>query len=159
MRIKFLKDEDITNYKKISMFIGTVRCTWKCCTEAGIPSTVCQNYAWSKNEIKHIDNQYIIERYLQNPLTEAIVFGGLEPMDQFIELYAFITAFRRHSDDDIVIYTGYYPAEIAEEVQLLKQFKNIIIKYGRYIPNDTTRYDEVLGVTLASSNQYAVQEG
>ena len=34
-------------------------------------------------------------------------------------------------------------------------FKNIIIKYGRYIPDQEPHYDEVLGVNLASDNQYA----
>ena len=34
-------------------------------------------------------------------------------------------------------------------------FKNIIIKFGRYIPNRNNKYDEILGVTLASDNQFA----
>ena len=34
-------------------------------------------------------------------------------------------------------------------------FTNIIIKFGRYIPNQKPHYDEVLGVNLASDNQYA----
>jgi len=37
----------------------------------------------------------------------------------------------------------------------LKEYSNIIIKYGRYIPNQKPHYDEVLGIMLASSNQYA----
>jgi hypothetical protein len=32
---------------------------------------------------------------------------------------------------------------------------NIIIKYGRFIPNHQPHYDEILGVKLASDNQYA----
>jgi hypothetical protein len=40
---------------------------------------------------------------------------------------------------------------------MLWDYKNIIIKYGRYIPNQTPHYDEVLGVYLASDNQYAVR--
>ena len=54
---------------------------------------------------------------------------------------------------DIVIYTGYYKEEIADKIALLSKYKNIIIKYGRYIPNQEKHYDEVLGVYLASSNQ------
>ena len=34
-------------------------------------------------------------------------------------------------------------------------FKNIIIKFGRYVPNQKEHYDEILGINLASSNQYA----
>jgi hypothetical protein len=37
----------------------------------------------------------------------------------------------------------------------LKSFSNIIIKFGRFIPNQEPHYDEVLGVKLASDNQYA----
>ena len=58
-------------------------------------------------------------------------------------------------NDDVVIYTGYYPDEIKDALDVLKGFKNIIIKFGRYIPNRQSRYDEILGVTLASDNQYA----
>jgi len=37
----------------------------------------------------------------------------------------------------------------------LKDFDNIIIKYGRFIPGQEKHYDEILGVYLASNNQYA----
>ena len=45
--------------------------------------------------------------------------------------------------------------EIINKVYLLSNYKNIIIKYGRYIPNKEKYYNEVLGVYLASENQYA----
>ena len=31
---------------------------------------------------------------------------------------------------------------------------NIIIKYGRFIPHQEKHFDEILGVYLASDNQY-----
>ena len=40
-------------------------------------------------------------------------------------------------------------------VDFLKSYKNIIIKFGRFIPNDKPHRDTILGVNLASSNQYA----
>ena len=43
MRIKAIIDEDYTNYKKPAMFIGTASCCGKCCKEAGLPLSVCQN--------------------------------------------------------------------------------------------------------------------
>ena len=76
-------------------------------------------------------------------------------MLQFQELVSFINEFRKVSEDDIVIYTGYYKEELKKEIELLKKYKNIIIKFGRYIPNRKSRYDEVLGITLVSDNQYA----
>ena len=51
----------------------------------------------------------------------------------------------------------YWADEIAEQVEKLKGFKNIIIKFGRFIPNNSGRYDDLLGVHLASDNQYAEQ--
>ena len=57
--------------------------------------------------------------------------------------------------DDIVIYTGYKKCEIENQLHQLKQFSNIIVKFGRYIPMQPPIYDEVLGVELASPNQYA----
>lgn len=46
MRVKTIVDEDFANYKKPSMFIGTISCGGKCCIEAGIPLSVCQNDGW-----------------------------------------------------------------------------------------------------------------
>ena len=63
---------------------------------------------------------------------------------------------REKTNDDIVIYTGYYASEIMDKIIELKQFKNIIIKFGRYFPGDTSHYESLLGVHLASDGQYAV---
>jgi hypothetical protein len=37
----------------------------------------------------------------------------------------------------------------------LKQFPNIVVKFGRYVPKCEAHFDEVLGIKLASPNQYA----
>ena len=137
------------------MFIITCLCDWTCCHEAHIDKSVCQNNSLLKNKTRDIKDEYIVASYLNNDITEAIVFGGLEPLLQFNELVSLISKFREKTEDDIVIYTGYYPSEIEKEINILKKFSNIIIKFGRYIPNRCTRYDEILGVTLASDNQYA----
>ena len=47
------------------------------------------------------------------------------------------------------------PIKQSSPLTILKNYDNIIIKYGRYIPNQPSRYDSILGVTLASDNQYA----
>ena len=80
---------------------------------------------------------------------------GLEPFDSWNDLIKLVDCLRRSTNDDIVIYTGYNKEEIINKVCLLSNYKNIIIKYGRYITNQEKHYDEVLGVYLASSNQYA----
>lgn len=149
MIIKKIIDEDFTNYKKPSMFICTPCCTMKCGKE------LCQNSPWLKQPNIEIEPIDIIQRYENNGLTQAIVFGGLDPMDSWTDLYSFIFMFRSVTDDDVVIYTGYTKCEIADKIEQLKQFSNIIIKFGRYIPNQQPYHDKVLGVDLASDNQYA----
>lgn len=137
------------------MFIVTSICDWKCCRDGNFDKSICQNNFLSKHSTIDIPNKKIIELYINNHITKSIVFGGLEPMLQFQELISFIDEFRKVSEDDIVIYTGYYKEEIEKEIEILKKYKNIIIKFGRYIPNRKSRYDEVLGVTFISDNQYA----
>lgn len=138
------------------MFIGTISCSGKCCIESNLPLTTCQNDEWRSCSILSIQNETLCRRYLSNFLTEAIVFGGLEPFEQFDEIYSFICTLRVQFKcyDPIVIYTGYYPREIFYALKQLSEFDNIIIKFGRYIPNQPSKFDSLLGVTLASNNQY-----
>lgn len=159
MRLKTIVDEDFTNYKKPAMFIGTISCNGKCCIEAGIPLSVCHNDGWRACAPVHFEDKQICERYLANPITQAIVFGGLEPFEQFDELLIFIDILRCSYDchDDIVVYTGYNEDEVADKITKLKVYDNIIVKFGRYIPNSQSIYDDVLGVTLASINQKGVK--
>ena len=149
MKIKGLISEDFVNYKKPAMTIMFPYCTFKCGTE------YCQNSPLSKAEDIEMDITDIVIRYLNNPITESVVMQGLEPFDSWNDLIGFVKQLRESCDDDIVIYTGYNKEEIITKVEVLYKYKNIIIKYGRYTPNQEKHYDEVLGVYLASSNQYA----
>lgn len=153
MIIKGIQEEDFINYKKPSMFISFSSCTWKCEKECG--KKVCQNGTLAITQNINIGVKTIVNKYINNPITKSIVCGGLEPFDTFDDLLQLIAYLRVSTDDDIVIYTGYYKEEIADRIALLSKYKNIVIKYGRYIPNQEKHYDEVLGVYLASSNQYA----
>ena len=153
MQIKFLVDEDFVNYKKPSMFIGFPYCTFKCDKEYGQP--ICQNSALANQPNMEIDVDKIVERYVSNPITEAIVMGGLEPFNSWKDLIALVSKLRKHTQDDIVIYTGYNRDELLHLLCYLETYPNIIIKFGRFIPNSCARFDEILGVELQSDNQYA----
>lgn len=163
MKLRGIIDEDICNYQKISMFLIFPYCSFKCDKEAG--TKICQNSTLINTPIIDISAIELCERYIKNPITNAIVCGGLEPFDSRFELFVFIDALRRiyNCNDDIVIYTGYTKEELENTTEeglstLYKNlfgFPNIIVKYGRYIPNESSRYDEILGVELSSSNQYA----
>ena len=151
--------EDFVNYKKPSMFIGTISCNGKCWKDAGLPSSICQNDELRGCEIKTMDSYLLAARYVYNPITEAVVFGGLEPLDQEDEIYEFIDILRNkfNDDSDVVIYSGYYPEEVTGSIDVLKKYNNIIVKFGRYIPDDKEVVDNILGVTLSSSNQFSVR--
>lgn len=157
MRVKTIIDERFDDYRLPSMFICTISCGGKCCIEAGIPLSVCQNDGWRSGAPVSISDRKLVERYLKNNITSAIVFGGLEPFEQWNEIVFFIRVLRLnyHCNDDVVIYTGYNKDEVKNKLKLLDGISNIIVKFGRYIPNRQSRYDDVLGVTLASDNQYA----
>lgn len=105
---------------------------------------LCQNSPLAKTPTKEIEIEKIVEDYLKNELTSAIVFGGLEWMDQFLELIECIEAFRKKTNDDIIVYTGYDKNEIPEHLMTLKKYKNIIMKFGRFIPNQKPHYDKIL---------------
>lgn len=158
MRLKGFVEEDFLQYKKPVMYLGSCFCDWKCCTELGLPTSICQNEEYANGPIHNYSDEVIYNRYISNPITNSVVIGGLEPMLQFDEVYNLIKLFRDNGcDDDFVIYTGYYPEEIEDKIVELKKFPNIIIKFGRYIPDAKNRYDEILGITLASDNQYGVK--
>ena len=153
MKIKDCIEYDICNYKKPSMFLIFPYCSFKCDKECG--RAVCQNSSLAKERVIDFDTDRIVERYISNPLTHALVCGGLEPFDTKEELFELVSKMREKTEDDIVIYTGYKEEEIAKYITELSHFKNIIIKFGRFVPDVESRYDEVLGITLASNNQYA----
>lgn len=157
MLIKLFKDEDFVNYKKSSMFIIFPTCSFKCDKENGC--SLCQNSHLAQEPTIRVSVNNLLHRYNHNNLTRAIVCGGLEPFDTPEDLLQFIEIARDdfYIQDDIVIYTGYTEEELQENFyfQQIIQFKNIIIKFGRFRPNQDPHYDEVLGVNLASDNQYA----
>ena len=156
MIIKNLIDEDFSNYKECAMFIGFPHCTFKCEKDCGCIG-MCQNSQLVASPDIDISYSDIVDRYIKNPLSRAIVFGGLEPFDDFEDLITLVQFFRMETNDDIIIYTGYYADEIVEQIRKLKKYRNIVIKFGRFIPNQESRYDDVLGVNLASKNQYATR--
>lgn len=162
MILRGLVDEDIVNYHKTSMYLIFPYCSFKCDKECGAP--VCQNSLLAGAPIVEISPEDICERYINNPLTSAIVCGGLEPFDSKFDLLGLIDCLRRkhNCNDDIVIYTGYTEEEITGAnndftimFENLVQYPNIIIKFGRFLPNQESHYDEILEVNLASPNQYA----
>lgn len=153
MKIKGIVFEDFLNYKKPSLFIIFPYCSFKCDKDCGLK--VCQNSSLAKEKEIEYSIDKIVDNYIENDITKAIVCGGLEPMDSFDDLKELVGAMRIKTNDDIVIYTGYREEEIEDKVNDLKQFINIIIKFGRYIPNDKGYYNDILGVNLASRNQYA----
>lgn len=151
--LKDIVDEDFVNYKKTSMFLIFPNCTFKCDKENG--NKICQNSSLVREPNVEIEIAAVVNRYCCNSLSHSIVCGGLEPFDSWKELLSLICELRKVTEDDIIIYTGYKEEEITEQINQLAQFSNIIIKFGRFIPNQSSHLDAVLGINLASPNQYA----
>ena len=147
--------EDFVNYKLPSMFLIFPICaTFKC------GRGICQNASLADNpQLLVVTAQEVCEQFVSNGITKAIVCGGLEPFDSVDDLKELISTLRNefHCQNDVVIYTGYTEEEVLadERKKEILEFSNIVVKYGRYVPNETPHKDEVLGVNLASSNQYA----
>lgn len=157
IRVKSIEDTH-QDYKKSAVYIITDRCDFKCCREAGID--VCQNMSVVHQKSIEVTYWEVLDIVTRNhPILSAIVFGGLEPLLQMNEVYWCIKFLRQHNvKDDIVIYTGYYPEELCGEDMLkIASLGNIIIKFGRFVPNSNRKRDEVLKVYLASDNQFAVK--
>ena len=165
MIIKGIIDEDFINYKKPAMVIEFPYCSFKCDKECG--RAVCQNSSLANEPNIEIKHNKIINRFFENDISEAIVFQGLEPLDSFKDVLKLLAILHLPAfaakQIDVVIYTGYTKEELQNKIykdnisylDKLKKYNNIIIKYGRYIPDQKSHYDEVLGVNLASDNQYA----
>ena len=157
IEVKGIIFEDFVNYKKPCMTLMMPKCNFKCDKECGMQ--VCQNsgLAAAPNQTVLIND--LMRGYKSNSITEAIVLQGLEPFDSLIDLYTVAAALEDFNiTDDFVIYTGYTREELKSKLKpLYKVPGHLIIKWGRYIPNQQPHYDSVLGVYLASDNQYGEQ--
>ena len=155
MQILGIVNEDFVNFKKPCMVIEFPYCDFKCDKENG--TQICQNYILKREPTINIPVDVITRLYTNNDITKAIVFQGLEPFDSDTgDIIGLISSLRLHTEDPIIIYTGYNKDEInLEYFKGFNCFRNIIIKWGRYIPNQKSHYDEILGVKLSSNNQYA----
>ena len=153
MEIKGLTDTNFTDYKLPSLYIATPHCSFKCDKECG--RAVCQNSALAHDTIYSVPNAAIAKIYNDNPVTQAVVFGGLEPLDSTDLLEAITDLQTMCKIMRIVIYTGYTEEEVQSKFPTLLSTTNLVMKYGRFVPDQLRHFDEILGVYLASENQYA----
>ena len=155
--------EDFVNYKKCCMTLIMPYCDFKCNKDCG--KTICHNVDLIDQPIIEVDMNKLIEDYIHNPITHAVCFQGLEPFysnsnyNGTMYVLDFINTLRVQygNTDDVIVYTGYTENECKSKgiINLLKDYKNLIIKFGRYREGDQPHLDDLLGVKLASNNQYA----
>ena len=155
MKVKGIIDCDYTNYKEPCLTLEFPYCDFKC--NILNKCQVCQNHSLINEADIDVNGEYIWKLYEQNPLTKAFCFQGLEPFDSVMDLADIIYFIRdvKKCNDPIIIYTGYNKGEDIIVEGMLRKYNNIIVKWGRYIINQEPHYDEILGVQLASDNQYA----
>jgi len=155
MKLKGIIDYDCTNYKEPVLTLEFPYCDFKCDKLNGCQ--VCQNSSLVKEPTIEISLKTIWELYKQNPLTKGFCLQGLEPLDSIDDVLNFIKYIRGNNfcNDPIIIYTGYDKEEVTKFIYQITNFDNIIIKWGRFIKGQNLHYDRILGVNLASNNQYA----
>lgn len=155
MRLVNLIEESFTEYKKPHMLLGFPSCSFKCDREYG--NKICQNSELARAEKIEIPVEDVVARYLSNDITKAIVLAGLEPFDSYHDVLSLLEELRSKNGcyDDVVIYTGYKPEELRDRFEKLAYYKNVLVKFGRFVPGDKPHYDDALGIWLASDNQFA----
>lgn len=155
MKLKGIIDYDCTNYKEPVLTLEFPFCDFKCDKLNGCQ--ICQNNSLVKEPTIEISLKTIWELYKQNPLTKGFCLQGLEPLDSIDDVLNFIKYIRGNNfcNDPIIIYTGYNKEEVTKFIYQITDFDNIIIKWGRFIKGQNLHYDRILGVNLASDNQYA----
>ena len=151
-----INDSDLINYSEPTFnILAGISCTFKCCPNN--PEICHNNPLCNQNPIR-CEIPKLIERFNNQNLCKTITFQGLECLDNLKQILWFIYHFRKTNNNTIIIWTGYTKDECEDLIYLIKEkmkWENIIIKYGRFIPDQQPHYDEVLGVELASDNQYA----
>ncbi len=156
IEVKGIIWEDMVNYKKICTTLMFPQCNFKCDRENGVQ--ICQNRGLAAAPSQTVLINGFMRRYLKNPITEAIVLQGLEPLDSLVSVYTVAAALSDFKcQDDFIIYTGYNKTEISPDIiqRIASSVPgHFIIKWGRYIPNQEKHYDPVLGIYLSSDNQY-----
>lgn len=150
MIVKTIIDEDFSHYKTCSMVVAFPTCSWKC------NKCLCQNSELDATKGIEMPMNDILDRYMKNPISQAIVCAGLEPFDTFEDLVDLICTARNYTADPVVIYTGYDEKEIRSKIDYIAmRYENVIVKFGRYKPEQQPHFDKTLGVDLISDNQYA----
>lgn len=154
MKIKGIIDYDTINYKLPCLTIEFPYCDGKCNMLNNC--VVCQNTELALQPDIDVSGEQIWKLYNENPLTKAFCFQGMEPFDSMMDMCELIIFIRKikNCHDPIVIYTGYEKGEDPVIENFLHHYDNIIVKWGRFILGDEPHYDEVLGVKLASNNQW-----
>ena len=87
MKLRGLNEYDICNFRLASMFLIFPTCSFKCDRECGQP--ICQNSSLVQEPEIEVEIRDLIYRYIKNPVTHAVVCGGLEPMDSWDDLWSF----------------------------------------------------------------------
>ena len=155
MILKGIIDCDFVNYKEPVLTLEFPKCNFKCDKLNGYQ--VCQNSALAREPDIEISFTEIWDLYKKNPLTKGFCCQGLEPLDSMSDLLDFIRFIRKtkQCNDPIIIYTGYNQYEYDGVEGALVNFTNIIVKWGRYILGEEPHYDKILGINLASNNQWS----
>lgn len=155
MKLKQIVDEVFGDYKECGMLLIFPSCTWKC--------EGCQNKHLALLPTIDFPDDDILERYISNPFSRCIIFGGLEPLDSVCDIAKFIQYLMKIGANPLlVVYTGYELLEVNDILHttslwaLFTKYSNVVLKYGRYEQDGEACFNKALGINLASNNQSTI---
>jgi pyruvate-formate lyase-activating enzyme len=130
-------------------FVGALICAVSC--SIGCKDCFNESVKQEPNRCSYIPN--ILDEIQANPFNEGVILAGLEWSSQPKELIALVKeATKRHLP--IIIYTGYTSDQFIRRVPRIKEFPNVLIKYGSFNQNLRSFEHKEYGVNLASTNQH-----
>ena len=98
MRVKALETERFQDYKLPSLFLASAYCDFKCCREQHLDTGICQNAPLAQAPTQDVPDTVLYEKFSANPITKAVVIGGMEPFLQIDEVESLLSLFREKGD-------------------------------------------------------------
>jgi len=130
-------------------FVGALVCALDC----NIGCKGCFNQSLKEAPIFYKKADEIMDEIMSNPFNEGVILAGLEWSLQPTELLALVKS-ATVRNMPVIVYTGHDINTFLRRVPLIKQFTEVLVKYGAYDESKLSLTHEAYGIKLASTNQH-----
>ncbi|MCH4890037.1 radical SAM protein [Acidaminobacter sp. JC074] len=129
-------------------FVGALVCALDC----NIGCKGCFNQSLKEAPIFYKKADEVLDEIMSNPFNEGVILAGLEWSLQPSELMAMIKSCAS-KNIPVIVYTGHKIETFLRRVPKIKNYPEVLIKYGAYDESKLSLTHEAYGVRLASTNQ------